>query len=130
MALQDGFIVSDEKEIISTLSFQRSYEDIAFRQSELACGLTRSSGKYVTLDPSPWHKKSGGRMVYTVPLIVFMDNVSGNISKQWNKHFVIYMSNANLPREMLDQEFNVHFVTSFPHTSPMELMHAMKSSIA
>ncbi|KAI6001467.1 hypothetical protein EDD15DRAFT_2385926 [Pisolithus albus] len=68
-------------------------------------------------------------MVYNVPLIIFMDDVSGNISKQWNKHHVIYMSNANLPREMLEQEFYVRFVTSSPHASPMELMHAMKESI-
>lgn len=39
------------------------------------------------------------------------------------------MSNANLPREMLDQEFCVWFVTSSPHASPMELMHGMKQSI-
>ncbi|KAG2098947.1 uncharacterized protein F5147DRAFT_747309 [Suillus discolor] len=44
-------------------------------------------------------------MVYNVPLIIFMDDVSGNISKQWNKHHAIYMSNANLPREMLEKEF-------------------------
>lgn len=69
-------------------------------------------------------------MVYAVPLIIFMDDVSGNISKQWNKHFVIYMSNANLQREMLDHEFFVRFVTSSPHASPMELMHAMKQSIS
>ncbi|KAI6011523.1 hypothetical protein EDC04DRAFT_2871070 [Pisolithus marmoratus] len=58
-----------------------------------------------------------------------MDNISGNISKQWNKHFVMYMSNANLQHEMLDHEFFVQFVTSSPHASPMELMHAMKQSI-
>ncbi|KAI6141214.1 hypothetical protein BKA82DRAFT_4331740 [Pisolithus tinctorius] len=68
-------------------------------------------------------------MVYTIPLVIFMDDVSGNISKQWNKHYVIYMSNANLPHEMLDQEFCVQFVTSSPHASPMELMHGMKQSI-
>ena len=68
-------------------------------------------------------------MVYTVPLIIFMDDILGNISKQWNKHFVIYMSNANLPREMLDEQFFVRFVSSSPHAAPMELMHAMKESI-
>ncbi|KAG1907831.1 uncharacterized protein F5891DRAFT_1124653 [Suillus fuscotomentosus] len=46
-------------------------------------------------------------MVYAVPLIIFMDDVSGNVSKQWNKHHAIYMSNANLPREMLEKEFFV-----------------------
>ncbi|KAI0631688.1 hypothetical protein C8Q77DRAFT_1060980 [Trametes polyzona] len=69
-------------------------------------------------------------MVYAVPLIIFMDDVSGNVSKQWNKHHVIYMSNANLPREMLEKEFCIRFVTSSPHAAPMELMAAMKDSIA
>ncbi|KAI5995503.1 hypothetical protein EDD15DRAFT_2140887, partial [Pisolithus albus] len=61
-----GFIVSDEREIIPTSMFQRSYEDIAFHPAELSCGLTQSSKKYASLEPNPWRKKSGGRMVYTV----------------------------------------------------------------
>lgn len=68
-------------------------------------------------------------MVYAVPLIIFMDDVSGNISKQWNKHHAVYMSNANLPCEMLEKEFFVRFVTSSPHAAPMELMRAMKDSL-
>lgn len=96
--------------------FKRPYDE--FHPSELACGLTESSKKHTLLEPNPWRKKSGGRMVYAVPLIIFMDDVSGNISKQWNKHFVIYMSNANLPHEMLQREFFVRFVASSPHASP------------
>ncbi|KAG1866336.1 hypothetical protein C8R48DRAFT_672094 [Suillus tomentosus] len=88
-----------------------------------------SSSKYATLSPNPLREKSNGRMVHTVPLLVLMDDVSGNISKQWNKHHAIYMSNANLPREMLEKEFFVRFVTSSPHAAPMELMRAMKESI-
>ncbi|KAH9015519.1 hypothetical protein EDB85DRAFT_2076338 [Lactarius pseudohatsudake] len=53
-------------------------------------------------------------MVYTVPVILFMDDASANISKQWNKHIVVYLSNAGLPREMLDKEFCIKFVTSSP----------------
>ncbi|KAG2153502.1 uncharacterized protein EDB93DRAFT_1239739 [Suillus bovinus] len=68
-------------------------------------------------------------MVHMVPLLVFMDDVSGNISKQWNKCHAIYMSNASLPCEMLEKEFFVRFVTSSPHATPMELMRAMKESI-
>ncbi|KAI6028147.1 hypothetical protein EDC04DRAFT_2573035 [Pisolithus marmoratus] len=68
-------------------------------------------------------------MVYNIPLIVFMDDVSGNISKQWNKHHMINMLNVNLPCEMLEQEFYVQFITSSPHTALMELMHVMKESI-
>ncbi|KAG1837183.1 hypothetical protein DFJ58DRAFT_718936 [Suillus subalutaceus] len=68
-------------------------------------------------------------MVHMVPLLIFMDDVSGNVSKQWNKHHAIYMSNANLLREMLEKEFFVRFVTSSLHAAPMELMRAMKESI-
>ena len=79
--------------------------------------------------PDPLCTKAKGRMVYTVPLIVFMDDVSGNISKQWNKHYVIYMSNALLPRKTLEKQFFIRFVTSSLHASPMELMMVLKESI-
>ncbi|KAI5995587.1 hypothetical protein EDD15DRAFT_2134054, partial [Pisolithus albus] len=125
-----GFIVSDEKVIMPTSSFRRSFEEISRYSSELSCGLTESSKARASLSPNVWQEKSGGWMVYNVPLIIFMDDVSGNISKQWNKHHVIYMSNANLSREMLEQEFYVRFVTSSPHAAPMELMHAMKENAA
>ncbi|KAH0825731.1 hypothetical protein J3R83DRAFT_9938 [Lanmaoa asiatica] len=75
------------------------------------------------------HAKANGRMVYTVPLIIFMDDVSRNVSKQWNKYHVVYMSNTSLPCEMLEKEICVRFVTASPHAAPMELMKVMKESI-
>ncbi|KAG2336391.1 hypothetical protein BDR05DRAFT_978801 [Suillus weaverae] len=63
--------------------------------------------------------KSQGRMVYSAPLIIFMGN-----------HHAIYMSNANLPREMLEKEFCIRFVMSSPHAAPMEMMSAMQESIS
>lgn len=79
--------------------------------------------------PHRYRAKAGNRMVYSVPLIIFMDDVSGNISKQWNKHHVVYMSNANLPREMLEKEFFLRFVSSSPHATPMELMRAVRDML-
>ncbi|KAH8977201.1 hypothetical protein EDB92DRAFT_1937991 [Lactarius akahatsu] len=64
-----------------------------------------------------------------VPVVLFMDDTSANISKQWNKHIVVYLSNAGLPREMLDKEFCVKFVTSSPNAPPMELMRGVRDSI-
>ncbi|KAH7903987.1 hypothetical protein BJ138DRAFT_1019772 [Hygrophoropsis aurantiaca] len=124
-----GFIVQDDRVIVPTSSFSRSFEDISTSDGELECGLTESSAKFAELKPNPLREKAKGWMVYNVPLIIFMDDVSGNISKQWNKHHAIYMSNANLPREMLEKEFFVRFVTSSPHAALMELMAAMKKSI-
>ncbi|KAG1769945.1 hypothetical protein EV702DRAFT_928114, partial [Suillus placidus] len=122
-----GFIASDEQEVVPVSIFRRSFEDIT---DELVCGVTSSSEKYLKLVLHPLHEKAKGRMVYSVPLIIFMDDISGNISKQWNKHHAIYMLNANLPREMLEKEFCVQFVTSSPHAAPMELMHLMQESIS
>ena len=79
--------------------------------------------------PHPLHEKAKSRMVYSVPIIIFMDDVSANVSKQWNKHFVIYISNANMLREMIEKEFCIRFVTSSPFASPMELMRGCEKSI-
>ncbi|KAG1786006.1 uncharacterized protein HD556DRAFT_1207162, partial [Suillus plorans] len=125
----DGFIVSDEREMIPTSNFRRSFREISANDNKLACGLTESSHKYAKLVPNPLCVKSQGRMVYLVPLIIFMDDISSNISKQWNKHHAVYMSNANLPCEMLEKEFCIRFVTSSPHAAPMEMMSAMQESI-
>ncbi|KAG7097863.1 hypothetical protein E1B28_005175 [Marasmius oreades] len=68
-------------------------------------------------------------MVYGVPLIIFVDDVSGNISKQWNKHHAVYMLNGLLPRQMIEKDFCTRFVISSPHATPMELVKALKESI-
>ena len=78
---------------------------------------------------NPLRIKSGGCLVLSVPLILFMDDVSGNISKQWNKHHVVYMSNAAMPREMIEKEFCVRFVSSSPHAKPLELMSGVSESV-
>ncbi len=80
--------------------------------------------------PNRLRAKANGRMVYSVPLIIFLDDVSGNISKQWNKHHVVYLSNALLPRQMLDKQFCVRFYSTSPHASPIEFMHALRDNIA
>ncbi|KAH9949290.1 hypothetical protein B0H21DRAFT_889914 [Amylocystis lapponica] len=125
-----GFLVSVEERVIAPIStFRRTFEEIRLNADEFSCGFTECSKSYGEQMPHPFRAKSGGRMVYSVPLIIFMDDVSGNISKQWNKHHVIYMSNANMPREMIEKEFCVRFVSSSPNATPMELMTAMKTSV-
>ncbi|KIK75566.1 hypothetical protein PAXRUDRAFT_172431 [Paxillus rubicundulus Ve08.2h10] len=51
---------------------------------------------------SLWIKSDG--WVLTVPLIIVMDDVSGNIFKQWNRHYIIYMSNTLTPHGMLKKD--------------------------
>ncbi|KAJ3002667.1 hypothetical protein NUW54_g5724 [Trametes sanguinea] len=123
-----GYHVANERVIVSTTVFSTSYEQL-LDVGGLTCGFHEDSLSFASKMPNPLRAKANGRMIYSVPLIVFMDDVSGNISKQWNKHHVVYISNANLPRQMLEKEFCIRFVTSSPHASPMELMAALKESI-
>ncbi|KAI5998991.1 hypothetical protein F5J12DRAFT_895399 [Pisolithus orientalis] len=39
------------------------------------------------------------------------------------------MSNASMPREMVEKEFCIHFVTSSPHATPLELMNGVSKSV-
>ncbi|KAJ6469227.1 hypothetical protein DFH09DRAFT_1294525 [Mycena vulgaris] len=63
------------------------------------------------------------------PSAIFIDDVSGNKSKQWNKHFSCYMSNAALPRTKLENEFHVRFVANSPFATPLEIMQGVRASI-
>lgn len=79
--------------------------------------------------PHPLRKIAAGRMVYSIPLLVFQDDVSGNKSKQWNKHWSCYMSNGAIPRSKLEKEFHVRFVATSPHAAPLEIMEGIRGSI-
>ncbi|KDQ14121.1 hypothetical protein BOTBODRAFT_110526 [Botryobasidium botryosum FD-172 SS1] len=79
--------------------------------------------------PHPLRELAQGRPVYSIPLIIFLDDVSGNKSKQWNKHHSCYVSNGALPRQIQEKEVNVRFVSTSPHASPGEMMQAIKTSL-
>ncbi|KAF8595090.1 hypothetical protein BDV93DRAFT_457655 [Ceratobasidium sp. AG-I] len=72
--------------------------------------------------PHPLRIKADGRPVYSIPFIVFQDDVSGNRSKQWNKHYVIYGSNAALPRQELNKVANTRFFGASTRSKPLEMM--------
>ncbi|KAF8581575.1 hypothetical protein K439DRAFT_1647867 [Ramaria rubella] len=78
--------------------------------------------------PNPQRIIANGRPVFVTLIIQFLDDVSANVSKLWNKHFVCYISITNLPQEYLDQEFNVRFVATSPLVNPMELMQGIWES--
>jgi len=84
---------------------------------------------YAKQMPHPLREIAGDCLVYSVPIIIFIDDVSGNTSKQWNKHFSCYMSNGALPCEKLDQEFHVRFVAMSPNASPLEIMQGVHKAI-
>jgi hypothetical protein len=79
--------------------------------------------------PHPMRETARGRLLYTVPVMLFMDDMSGNVSKQWNKHMAIYYSNAALPREIINKQWHVRFAAASPSAPPLELMQGIMDSM-
>ena len=67
--------------------------------------------------------------LYVIMLPLWCDDVSGNHSKQYNKHINMYMVNTNLPRWLFQQEYFVRFVATSPHTSSPEQLVAVMDEI-
>ncbi|KAJ7756798.1 hypothetical protein DFH07DRAFT_773024 [Mycena maculata] len=61
--------------------------------------------------------------------ITWAYDVSGNKSKQYNKHMNMYMANSNLPGQLLQQEYFVCFVSTSPHAGSLEQFLAIKEQI-
>ncbi|KII92050.1 hypothetical protein PLICRDRAFT_103500 [Plicaturopsis crispa FD-325 SS-3] len=79
--------------------------------------------------PNPDRETAHGLEWECLPLIVFIDDVSGASTKQWNVHYSCYMSNGGLPREEIEKEPNIHFLATSPHASPMEILKAVCDAI-
>ncbi|KAJ7069017.1 hypothetical protein B0H15DRAFT_807270 [Mycena belliarum] len=128
--LPDGSLLVQETsfETIKVSSFEFNFFQILDRTSGIY-PLSAESDGFAQEMPHPLREKAGERMVYSIPLAVFIDDVSGNQSKQWNKHFSCYMSNGALPRTKLENEFHVRFVATSTFVSPLEIMQGVRASI-
>ncbi|KAJ6589471.1 hypothetical protein B0H19DRAFT_892628, partial [Mycena capillaripes] len=122
--------VDDSKEILtSAADLLDNYHDLEFKKLLPTAWDASSAAKYPSKMPNPLRKLANGRPMYTSFVDLFFDDVSGNRSKSWNKHYNCYCTHWNLPRRILQQEFHTHFVATSPHASSSEQFEGIKSHI-
>lgn len=77
----------------------------------------------------PKCRKAKGKPVYCIQLRIWQDDVSGNVSKQWNKHWMYCMTLAGIPKKLLAQEYFTHYISCSPHASVLEQASALNEAI-
>ncbi|KAF9030139.1 hypothetical protein BDZ89DRAFT_1245386 [Hymenopellis radicata] len=75
--------------------------------------------------PNPMREKANGRMVMSVPLWVYCDDTSGNVSKKWNKHNSILFTLAGLSPKLVHLLTNIHFLATSNVAPPLEMFDAV-----
>lgn len=76
-----------------------------------------------------WRGIARGARVYSFPIWLYCDDVSGNQSKKWNKHYSFLFSPAGLPRALFQHEYNVHFLCTSNLAAPLEMMDGIVSQL-
>ncbi|KII95863.1 hypothetical protein PLICRDRAFT_98567, partial [Plicaturopsis crispa FD-325 SS-3] len=98
-------------------------------------GILRTDDPRTPPDPwdqpavNPWREIAKGRRVYSLPLWLYCDDTSGNISKKWNKHNSILFTLAGLPRKYTQMLYNIHFGCTSNLASPLEMMEAFEQML-
>ncbi|KAI8452672.1 hypothetical protein BY996DRAFT_6431774 [Phakopsora pachyrhizi] len=122
-----NFYSSNMKEIMAE-EFLKPYHEITFNDGRPLKSICRNELYEITPErteiiklPNPWRLKAQGRIIRHVPLSIYSDDTSGNLSKQWNKHISIFMSLAVLPPHISNQEYNTLFVATSNIATALEL---------
>jgi hypothetical protein len=76
-----------------------------------------------------WRTKAHGRIIRHVPLALYSDDTSGNVSKKYNKHMSIYFTLAGLSPAWSNQEYNTHFLATTNCATALELFDQVVDEI-
>lgn len=79
--------------------------------------------------PHPVRKVAKGRPTFTLGMMAWADDVSGNRTKQYNAHTNVYVANINLPHKKLQQEYFIRFCSTSQDASALEQLDAMGKDI-
>ncbi|KAH9821027.1 hypothetical protein DFH28DRAFT_923470 [Melampsora americana] len=76
-----------------------------------------------------WRQKAQGKVIRHVPITLYSDDTSGNVSKKWNKHMSLYFTLSGLSPAFTNQEFNIHFLATSNCASALDLLDKVVDDI-
>ncbi|KAF7375527.1 hypothetical protein MSAN_00440900 [Mycena sanguinolenta] len=111
--LEDGI-----EETVDAVDLDLDFSDI---QDQFGDELTWVDGHAVPAMPNPMRKLvDDDEDLFVLMVSPWADNVSGNHSKQYNKHMNMCTGNGCLPGRLLQQEFHVHYISMSLHATSAE----------
>ncbi|EJD41826.1 hypothetical protein AURDEDRAFT_37812, partial [Auricularia subglabra TFB-10046 SS5] len=134
--VENGILRVDTTErSVAAREMRYTFLDLKLREPELlSCVIQLSdappqylqdSGALECLQQNPLRELADGLPLYSSFLHQWSDDVSGNQTKQYNKHENICVAHANVPGRLLQQEYNVRFVSTSPHATALEQFEAV-----
>ncbi|KAL9938883.1 hypothetical protein V8E36_002602 [Tilletia maclaganii] len=78
---------------------------------------------------NPLRNAAQGRMVYNIPLFAFIDDLSGNRSKRWNKHLACSVQNAAICAEALGADATIRLFAATDDGTAQELTEALVNEL-
>ena len=78
---------------------------------------------------NPWRDRAQGKRVLSLPMWLYCDDTSGNVSKKWNEHNSYLFTLAGLSREQVSKEYNVHYLCTSNLAPPVEMMEGVVEQI-
>ncbi|KAJ7835357.1 hypothetical protein B0H14DRAFT_3109979 [Mycena olivaceomarginata] len=121
-----GWTIGNDVRSVPASEFRYNYPDIVDR---IGNEIKWADGSNAPKMPNPLRELAGGDDLFVIMLPMWADDVSGNKSKQYNKHMNMYMANSNLPGQLLQQEYFVRFVSTSPHAGSPEQFSVIKEQI-
>ncbi|KAI0073338.1 hypothetical protein K474DRAFT_1649687 [Panus rudis PR-1116 ss-1] len=119
----------DSSTIVTIRATDLRHNVLDLQAQGLNIQFTQDSPDALKEMPHPLRKIAKGRAMFSVNMMVWSDDVSGNRSKQYNPHTNVYLANLSLPHRKLQQEYFVRFCSTSPHASSSEQMNAVVENI-
>ncbi|KAJ3782266.1 hypothetical protein GGU10DRAFT_275927 [Lentinula aff. detonsa] len=123
----NGWTILPAARTVPASKFMYNYDDVIARTGDSFPWHESTSN--ISRMPNPLRDLAEGDDLYVVMVPLWCDDVSGNKSKQYNKHINIYSVNGSLPGQLLQQEYFVNFVSTSPHATALEQFKSLRDEI-